>query len=69
MVSFKKESFVIEVYAGTCPIEDWLGAYRGIISLLTAADPELRPNDNYYMVWSLLYAMMPDLETAKKMTE
>lgn len=68
MVRFNENSFVIEVPVGTDPIETWLETHDQLLALLGDVDNNLR-EDNYYYVIELLRQMMPDWETAKKMTK
>jgi len=68
MVVFNEDSFTITVKTVTNPIEDWLGLHEQIISILASVDG----NDCVQTPWlliNLLHDMMPDWETAKKMTE
>lgn len=68
MVTFKENSFTIEISIGTDPIETWLETHDQLLALLGNVDNDLR-EDNYYYVVELLRQIMPDWETAKKMTK
>lgn len=69
MITFKKDSFVVEVATGGNPIEDWLDTHDELLDLLACADANMIVGKQFHRTIELLRCMMPDWETAKKMTE
>lgn len=69
MVTFKENSFVIEIPTGGNPIEDWLWLHDELLDVLGDVDTDLTVGKKYSQVLELLRNMMPDWETAKKMTK
>ena len=65
-VKFNPKSYTIEVLTETNPIENWLETQSELIDALQSEAEEMHTNRIYYL--GLLRDMMPDLETAKKMT-
>ena len=68
-LEFKKQSFVIEIPTGGNPIEEWLALHDDLVDVLQCTDRELVSGKRYDGVLELLRCMMPDWETAKKMTD
>ena len=66
MVTFKKDSFVVEVKTHGDPIEDWLKTINEMIDVLQAEDEQM--SERRYRYLELMKELMPDWETAKKMT-
>lgn len=66
-VKFHDDSFTIEVKTCTNPIENWLETHDGLINLLQCQDSEQLSNN--FHVLELIREMMPDYETARKMTK
>lgn len=66
MVTFKKSSFVVEVKTHGDPIEDWLKTINEMIDVLQAEDEQM--SERRYSYLELMKELMPDWETAKKMT-
>ncbi len=69
MVTFNKDSFTITIQTGGNPIENWLDLNGQLTQLLSAIDNEEAVRPTPWMVINLLSDMMPDWETAKKMTD
>jgi len=66
MVTFKEDRFIIEVETVTNPIEDWLSLHDEILNVLMSEDEAMKENRPKCL--SLLRDLMPDYETAIKMT-
>ena len=66
MVQFEKASFVIRIDTGTNPVEDWLLLHDELLSLLSSQDKNMMCLNP--CVLGLLRDMMPDYETAKRMS-
>jgi len=64
-VTFKPESFIVEVKTGTSPIESWMETQHQLIDVLEQDDGISKSERIHYL--ELLRNMMPDEETAKKM--
>jgi len=66
MVTFKEDRFIIEVPTYGDPIEVWLDLHDELLEILALADQ----NANYvpHRALRLLQAMLPDQDTANKMT-
>lgn len=69
MLTFKEQSFTIEIETGCNPIEDWLDTHDELLDLLACADANMTTGKVFHRTIELLRQMMPDWETAKKMTE
>ncbi len=67
MVKFTKNSFIIEITTHTNPTEEWLNLHNEITTVLSLID-EQSNNPPPSSILYLLESMMPDWETAKKMT-
>lgn len=67
MVRFTEKSFTIEVEAAGNPVSEWLETHDGLINLLQCQDSEQLSNN--FHVLELIREMMPDYETARKMTK
>jgi hypothetical protein len=57
---------MIEVETASSPVEYWLETQDELLDALQSEAPELHTNRFHYI--ELLRSMLPDLETAKKMT-
>ena len=66
MVTFNKDSFTVTVETGTDPVEDWLATQNELIESLQAEADDMHEKRFHYL--TLLKALLPDWETAKKMT-
>ena len=64
-VTFKPESFIVEVKTGTSPIESWMETQHELFDVLEQDDGISKSERIHYL--ELLRNMMPDEETAKKM--
>jgi|GEM_PF-1497303 len=64
-VTFKPESFIVEVKTGTSPIESWMETQHQLIDVLEQDEGISKSERIHYL--ELLRNMMPDEETAKKM--
>ena len=64
-VTFKKNSFTIEVECYESPIENWLDTQNDLLDLLQAEDANFHAGRFHYI--ELLRSMQPDIDTAKKM--
>lgn len=67
MVTFKKDSFTIEVHTGTNPIEDWLELQKELIELMSYMNDDMLIKP--WRTLNLLSETLPDWKTALKMTE
>ncbi len=67
MITFKEDSFVIEVKTGIDPACAWVETYKEIIDILRVMNPEMQPRDNYYYLLCLLEAMLPNEKQAMKL--
>lgn len=64
MVTFKDDSFVIEVSTAGNPIEEWMRLHAQITHVLCLSKT---PSDELYCLINLLEDMMPDWKTALEM--
>ncbi len=67
MVKFHPDKFVIEVATAVDPVESWLETQNEMLDVLQSEDIELMSKRPHYL--ALLRNMLPDLDTAKKMTK
>jgi len=67
MVKFQADKFIIEVNTATDPVESWLETQNEMLDVLQSEDVELINKRPHYI--ALLRHMLPDLDTAKKMTK
>jgi len=67
-VQFHEKDFTITVPVIMNPVEMWLETTDELINVLKSEDPDLRDGNSRRKVLEVLRNMMPDLETAKKMT-
>lgn len=67
-VQFQKHNFTISIPTGTNPAEDWLETTDELIDVLQCCDPDLSLGKSHGKVLEILRHLLPDLETAKKMT-
>lgn len=67
-VTFNETDFTITVPTGINPAEQWLETTDDIIDVLQCTDPDLSGGRKHSKVLEVLRHMMPDLDTAKKMT-
>ena len=68
MVRFDKDGFTISVKTGGCPVENYLELQSEItyvFSIMTSAN---MPDEGLYHLADLLHNMLPDFDTARKMT-
>ncbi len=65
-VKFQKDSFTIEI-PSTAPVEDWLDLQSSLCDLLRILEQDSITN-NFFHTIVLMESLMPDLDTAKKMT-
>ncbi len=65
MVTFTKDSIVIEVKTGITPVDHYLETANDIINVLQGQDEDMLQK-NYYLL-ELLRQMLPDYEQAKAM--
>ena len=66
MVTFNKDSFTVTVETGTDPVEYWLATHQELVDALKCEDEQMIAKRFHYL--ELLSQLMPDWETAKKMT-
>jgi len=64
-VTFKPESFIVEVKTNANPVESWLETQDELIDLLQSENEEMHL-DRFHCL-EIIRNMMPDVETAKKM--
>lgn len=69
MVRFEKDRYIIEVYTGSLPVEDYLDLQKEIIYMFSIINQENIRGDGFLQLANLLLAMLPDFETAKKMAD
>ena len=67
MVRFEEDRYIIEVYTGGFPVEDYLDLQNEIIYVFGIINQENIRSDGFLQLANLLSAMLPDFETAKKM--
>jgi len=67
MVTFKEKSFVIEIFTGYDPTENWLALHKSLCELLANVNDD-NITENHYAAVGLLTELMPDYDLAKKMT-
>lgn len=66
MVTFNEKSFTVTVQTQIDPIEDWLATHDEMINVLQSEADDMHEKRFHYL--ELLRALMPDWETAKKMS-
>ena len=66
-VIFQPDSYSIEIKTSVSPAEHWLETQREMLDLLQCEDERVISKRCYYI--ELLQNMLPDLETAEKMTK
>lgn len=69
MVRFEKDRYIIEVYTGGFPVEDYLDLQNEIIYMFSIINQENIRSDGFLQLANLLSAMLPDFEMAKKMAD
>lgn len=69
MVRFEKDRYVIDVYTGADPVENWLELHKEIVYLISLVDQTNAPADGLCYLPQLLGDMMPEWEVARKMTD
>ena len=69
MVRFEKDRYIIEVYTGGIPVEDYLDLQNEIIYMFSIINQENIRSDGFLQLANLLSAMLPDFEMAKKMAD
>ena len=67
MITFSSDHFTIKVPTGGNHSEDWLMTCLDLLELLRSESEDLHSNHHYTI--NLLKDMLPDYETAKKMTQ
>lgn len=68
MVTFNNDSFSIEVKTGTFPIENWLLLHKQLTFMVQSSMGDENLVEQPWMVLELLSSMLPDIQTAEKMT-
>lgn len=66
MVTFKEDSFVIEIKS-PAPVEDWLNLHNDIANLLSSEHEDMR--QGHYLVLYFLQEMMPTIKQAIQMAK
>lgn len=66
MVRFTEKGFTIEVETNSA-VSEWLETHDGLINLLQCQDSD-QLSTNFHVL-ELIRSMMPDYETARKMTK
>lgn len=66
-IIFNHDSFEIKVKTGHDPVESWLDMQNEMIDVLKSEDEQL--NRKRPHILELLRNMLPDLDTARKMTK
>jgi len=66
-VKFNQTSFVVEVDAGLDPASSWLDTQHDLLSLLQSEDAN--KHASHFHAIELLRNMLPDADTARKMSE
>lgn len=67
MVTFNKDSFTVNIYTGNNPVEDWLELQRELSYVFTQLRQEIMPVDGLWHLASLIEALLPDEEVARRM--
>lgn len=69
MTTFQKDSFTITIPTGGDPVEDWMDLISEIGSIFSMLTPEtMNRCDGLYNLAVLLQALVPDYDTAQRMT-
>lgn len=66
MITFKERSFVVEVPTLGDPIEEWLTLVNEMIDVLQSENEDMHSNRYQYL--NMVKELLPDWETAKKMS-
>lgn len=69
MVRFEKDKYIIEVHTGCNPIESWQELHAGLCDLLRNVNQDNVVDSTFYTVPDFLSNLMPEWETARKMTD
>lgn len=70
MTTFQKDSFTITIPTGGDPVEDWMDLISEIGSIFSMLTPEtINRCDGLYNLAVLLQALVPDYDTAQRMTK
>ena len=69
MVQFKEDRYVIDIFTGGNPVEDYLALQQEIAYVFSMLTPENLPSTGLYNLATLLANMQPEYQTAIKMTE
>lgn len=69
MVRFEEDRYVIEVFTGADPVENWLELHKEIVYLISLVDQNNTPTDGLCYLPQLLGDMMPEWEIARRMAE
>ena len=70
MTTFQKDSFTITIPTGGDPVEDWMDLISEIGSIFSMLTPEtMNRCDGLYNLAVLLQALVPDYDTAQRMTK
>lgn len=67
MIKFTENSYIIEVKFPHRPEENYANTVEELLSMLQRKSED--NTDNYYFVLELLQAMMPDLNSLKKINK
>jgi hypothetical protein len=66
MVTFNDDRFIIDIYTGGNPVEEWLALHDDLCQLLADQDDHL--SEKHHWVCNLLRELTPDISVAIKMT-
>ena len=70
MTTFQKDSFTITIPTGGDPVENWMDLISEIGSIFSMLTPEtINRCDGLYNLAVLLQALVPDYDTAQRMTK
>ena len=70
MTTFQKDSFTITIPTGGDPVENWMDLISEIGSIFSMLTPEtMNRCDGLYNLAVLLQALVPDYDTAQRMTK
>ncbi len=69
MLKFDDTGFTIRIETGGNPIEEWLELHQELLNVLSLLDMEQNLMATPYRTLDLIAEMMPDWETAKRMTD
>lgn len=69
MTTFQKDSFTITIPTFGDPVEDWMDLINEIGSIFSMLNSENMPRHDFCNLGSLLQALVPDYDTAQRMTK